>query len=171
VGKVGGVKNLFTPTSLWAFFLTRKSVCTPYFTHHFKIERNAVHRFNKSFILEILFAFILFSNVEVYQAKAEEIEVVVIEETNEQRILREFDSDLDMFDIVRCESGFKQFDRVGGILTSPTNDVGIMQINLKTWADEALNMGIDIYTLNGNIEMGKHILKVQSKTAWVCYKK
>lgn len=72
---------------------------------------------------------------------------------------------------INCESGFRQFTEFGTELRSKTSDVGVAQINVDTWGTEAMNLGYDIYTPIGNLEMAKYILSVQGKTAWVCYKK
>jgi len=73
--------------------------------------------------------------------------------------------------VVECESNFKQFEKDGTVRTSSTNDIGIMQINKKTWGAEALKRGIDIYTTKGNIEMARIVYKQQGIEAWVCASK
>jgi hypothetical protein len=75
----------------------------------------------------------------------------------------------ELYEAIRCESGFRQFDSKGNVLRSHTNDVGTFQINEKVWLEESKRLGHDIYQLRGNFEMAKHILKVQGKTAWVCF--
>lgn len=74
-----------------------------------------------------------------------------------------------MLDTIACESGFRQFDNDGRILRSKTDDVGITQINVDTWGLKAKELGLDIYTPLGNVQMAKHILNIQGKKAWVCY--
>lgn len=74
-----------------------------------------------------------------------------------------------MLPTIACESGFKQFDKDGKVLRSPTNDVGIFQINVDHWGDIAKELGYDIYTPIGNAKMARHIYSVQGPRAWVCY--
>lgn len=52
--------------------------------------------------------------------------------------------------IARCESGLRQFNDDGTPLVSRTSDVGVMQINQVHW-ERAKTLGIDIYTLEGNV--------------------
>lgn len=74
-----------------------------------------------------------------------------------------------MVEVVRCESNFRQFDVDGTTLISSTTDVGVMQINLKTWLKKSQQMGLDILNSeDDNIKMGLYILKVQGISAWVC---
>lgn len=75
----------------------------------------------------------------------------------------------EMMPVLNCESHFIQWDENGKILTSSTDDVGIAQINVKTWGAKALELGYDIYTTEGNLKMAKYVLDTQGKTAWVCY--
>jgi hypothetical protein len=81
---------------------------------------------------------------------------------------REFVEDPRLVDVARCESRFRQWDSQGNPLRGEINpkDVGVMQINEKYWLAESIKLGHDIYTLEGNIEMAKHILKTQGITAW-----
>lgn len=64
--------------------------------------------------------------------------------------------------IAKCESGIRQFNNDGSVLISKTSDVGIMQINQVHW-ERAEELGIDIYTVDGNIEYAK-LLKEQNGT-------
>lgn len=88
----------------------------------------------------------------------------------ENVIRREFSPK--MVAIIKCESGFRQFKHGTTTLISPTRDVGVMQINLKTWHKKSKEMGLDIFgSTEDNITMGKYILKVQGESAWTCSKK
>lgn len=72
-----------------------------------------------------------------------------------------------MSDIVSCESGYRQYDKSGKVLTSGTNDIGIFQIN-ESWIPTATEMGYDITKPADNFKFAGHILKVQGYNAWVC---
>lgn len=86
-----------------------------------------------------------------------------------ERIRSEFADYPAFVGTVSCESHFRQYDRTGAVLTSSTTDVGIAQINVKTWGQKAKELGYDIYSEDGNLLMARHVLTVQGITAWVCY--
>ena len=76
----------------------------------------------------------------------------------------------ELYETIRCESRFRQFDDKGNVLQSHTKDMGVGQIHVPIWGEEAKRLGYDIYSFRGNMEMTKYILKVQGKKAWVCYR-
>jgi hypothetical protein len=67
-----------------------------------------------------------------------------------------------------CESHFRQYEKNGTLLKSPTGDVGVAQINEKVWGKKAKELGLDIYTTLGNLFMARHVAEVQGLDAWVC---
>jgi len=73
--------------------------------------------------------------------------------------------------IRKCESGDRHYDNNGNIIVSRTGDVGMYQVNLKSWQKEAERLGYDIWTPDGNEQMAYHILATQGLRAWVCWKK
>jgi hypothetical protein len=75
-----------------------------------------------------------------------------------------------MLEVIQCESGFRHFDKSGNVLIGITGDVGIMQIAPQYWDKEAKELGYNIYTVAGNLAMGKIIMEKQGRNAWVCYK-
>lgn len=75
-----------------------------------------------------------------------------------------------MLPTLQCESGLKQFNPDGTIITSRTNDVGIAQVNLKVWGKKAEELGYDLTTTIGNLKMAKYVYTVQGPEAWVCYR-
>ena len=72
--------------------------------------------------------------------------------------------------VVECESHFRQYDASGDVLASPTDDYGVMQINAHYWYEKAVSMGYDIFSIDGNINMGIFILKTSGIKAWSCLK-
>lgn len=88
-----------------------------------------------------------------------------------ERIRTEFHDFPAFVGTVSCESHFRQYDRTGAVLTSSTTDVGITQINVKTWLAKSKELGYDIYSEDGNLLMARHVLTVQGIKAWVCYNK
>ena len=74
-----------------------------------------------------------------------------------------------LIDIARCESANRQYDKDGNLLRGIVNhdDVGVMQINEKYHADEALNLGYDIYSVKGNVAFGKYLYEKSGAQPWV----
>lgn len=62
----------------------------------------------------------------------------------------------------------RQFLPDGQVLRGYPNpaDVGACQIHVPVWGVTATKLGYNIYTLQGNINMAKYILKVQGLQAW-----
>lgn len=73
-----------------------------------------------------------------------------------------------LIDIARCESTFRQFDKSGQVLRGVVNpgDVGVMQINEKYHADEAVKMGLNIYTVEGNVAFGRYLYDKYGAQPW-----
>jgi hypothetical protein len=89
-------------------------------------------------------------------------------DTVEDEIIAEFGLNSTMYRIAQCESRFRQFDASGEVLRGLVNplDRGAYQINEKYWLEESLKLNYDVYTTRGNIDMARHILKVQGVNAW-----
>lgn len=109
-------------------------------------------------------------NQEVITEKTEnEIELKQENKTTED-IVREYFIDTPvMADIAFCESTFRQFDKNGQVLRGLVNgaDVGVMQINETYHAETAAKLGIDIHTLEGNMEYGMYLYETQGTDPWV----
>lgn len=73
-----------------------------------------------------------------------------------------------LVEVARCESNFHQFDAKGNIIRGIVNagDVGVMQINEKYHADMAKKLGMDLYTVDGNIAYAKHLYAEQGTAPW-----
>ncbi len=73
-----------------------------------------------------------------------------------------------MIDIARCESQFRQFDKKGAILKNPTSSaVGIFQIMSSLHAKPADKIGMDIYSIEGNLEFARHLFDEEGTTPWL----
>lgn len=77
----------------------------------------------------------------------------------EAYLRREFADDPILVEIAWCESRFKQFNSDGTVVRGRVNskDVGLMQINERFHAEDAVTKGYDIYTVEGNIAFGKYL--------------
>ena len=85
--------------------------------------------------------------------------------------MRELLADDHLYAIAYYESRYRQFKEDGTPLISPTDDVGVMQINKSTWLSKAKQMGLDIeHSEIDNITMAKYIRDVQGYNAWATNK-
>lgn len=67
-----------------------------------------------------------------------------------------------------CESSNKQFDANGKVHRGVVNskDVGLFQINEKYHLKRSQKMGIDIYSVEGNMEYAKILYKESGTQPW-----
>lgn len=89
----------------------------------------------------------------------EDVEVVVRSYFADTPILAE---------IARCESRFTQFNPNGTIHKGVVNpsDIGVMQINRRYHLEEAKQLDIDLFTLEGNLAYAKHLYEEQGVAPW-----
>lgn len=73
-----------------------------------------------------------------------------------------------MAEIARCESHFRHLGADGQILrgTVIPDDVGVMQINTRYHEKKAVSMGIDLYSLDGNLAYAKFLYETQGTKPW-----
>jgi hypothetical protein len=73
-----------------------------------------------------------------------------------------------LVDIARCESQFQQFDKNSNVIRGRVNkyDIGVMQINEKYHAESAVKLGINIYTVEGNVAFAKHLYEESGTQPW-----
>lgn len=73
-----------------------------------------------------------------------------------------------LIEIARCESNFHQYNEVGEITRGRVNqaDIGVMQINEKYHADDAVRSSLNIYTLEGNVAYGKRLYDKFGTDPW-----
>jgi hypothetical protein len=73
-----------------------------------------------------------------------------------------------MIDISRCESHFHQYDADGSVYRGQINnlDVGIMQINEHYHADVAKKLGLDLYTMQGNVAYARYLYDKEGTAPW-----
>lgn len=72
-------------------------------------------------------------------------------------------------EVARCESHFTQFTASGRVLRgiAVKSDVGIMQINEVYHLKEAKALGMDIYSLDGNLAFGKYLYEKNGARDWL----
>lgn len=73
-----------------------------------------------------------------------------------------------MLKIAMAESAGRQFNKDGTILRGQINnkDIGIFQLNEFYWLKKSKELNLDIYSLNGNIEMANWIMKNYGNSPW-----
>jgi len=101
----------------------------------------------------------------------EEVEVqeeVKPELTVEEYVRQEFADIPIMIDVARCESQFRQFDENGNVLQGyvDNRDTGVFQINTYYHQDTATKLGIDFFTLEGNVEYARYLYEHQGTAPW-----
>ncbi|MEA2715023.1 MAG: hypothetical protein QOG91_51 [Candidatus Parcubacteria bacterium] len=74
-----------------------------------------------------------------------------------------------LVDIARCESNFRQYGTDGKAIRGTVNkrDVGVMQINEKFQGPQAKALGLDIYSVEGNVTYAKHLYKKEGTAPWI----
>jgi len=73
-----------------------------------------------------------------------------------------------LIEVARCESQFRHYGKSGDIIRGLTNtkDVGVMQINEEYHRDKAKSIGLDIYSLDGNLEYAKYLYEKEGTKPW-----
>ena len=103
---------------------------------------------------------------ETYSEISEQVKV----KTTEEIIDEHFKDTPILKRIAVCESQIRQFDETTGtVLRGYVNsqDVGVMQINEKYHLETSKKLGLDIYTLEGNIDYAKYLYGTQGVKPWV----
>lgn len=86
----------------------------------------------------------------------------------ENYLIQEYADTPILVEIARCESEFRHYGSDGNVLRGRVepDDIGVMQINKFYHGDKAKEMGIDIYTIDGNIEFAKYLYKKYGNKPW-----
>ncbi len=73
-----------------------------------------------------------------------------------------------MADIASCESKFRQFGADGKVKRGVNpDDVGVMQINQYYHGKEAAGMGINIMSIEGNVEFARFLYEREGTMPWL----
>ena len=74
-----------------------------------------------------------------------------------------------MIEVARCESHFKQFDKDGSIHRGVVNDkdLGVMQVNEYYHGKTAAKLGLDLYTIQGNVAYAKYLYEKEGTRPWM----
>lgn len=71
-----------------------------------------------------------------------------------------------MIAIAKCESSFRQYNNNGTPLRGSNLYIGVFQISEKIHATTAKNLGLDIYTLDGNLAYAKYLYGQAGTRPW-----
>ena len=101
-------------------------------------------------------------NVEDYQP--------ISDSKNVERYVKDYFADIPILAYVAgCESHYRQLNSNGNVLRGKKNtyDIGVMQINELYHAEDATEMGLDIYTLEDNVAFARHLYEKQGAKPWM----
>lgn len=87
-----------------------------------------------------------------------------------EQYVREYFEDVPiMAEVARCESRFRHFGKGGDIIRGEVNrlDVGVMQINEHYHKRTALNLGYNLYSLDGNLEYARYLYGESGTQPWI----
>ena len=71
-----------------------------------------------------------------------------------------------MIGIAKCESSFRQFNDDGTPLVGHGRYIGVFQIDENIHADYAKSLGMDIYTVSGNLAYAKRLYEQLGAKPW-----
>lgn len=83
--------------------------------------------------------------------------------------VRDYFKDIPLLaEISKCESTFRQFDSNGHVIRGRVNsgDIGIMQINKYYHEEDAVKLGLDIYTIDGNLKYARWLYNKYGSDPW-----
>ena len=112
-------------------------------------------------MLPIVIGFLIFGTTKIEPAILQNIEAI-------RRYFPEPEKTLEIAKIFHCESGLQHWNKHGELVVSKTGDVGISQINLKTWQKKANELGQDLSKIDGNLAMARYIYDLHGSSPWVC---
>lgn len=96
-------------------------------------------------------------------------QVVPAAQTVEEYVRQYFADAPIMAEVARCESRFRQFDKDGSVHRGRVNDqdVGVMQVNEYYHLETSKKLGIDIYTIQGNVAYARYLFEREGTTPWL----
>jgi hypothetical protein len=87
-----------------------------------------------------------------------------------EHVVRNYFSDAPILaNVAWCESKFRHFKADGSVLRGEVvpSDIGVMQINEYYHGKTANAFGIDIHTLEGNLEYARYLYEKEGTTPWL----
>lgn len=73
-----------------------------------------------------------------------------------------------LVEVARCESELHQFGKDGRVVRGriDSDDIGIMQINQRYHGETAKKLGVDIYTVEGNLAYANYLYEKYGTKPW-----
>lgn len=104
----------------------------------------------------------------VVSEKSKDVSEAALISNTEAQVKAYFTDTPILAEIAFCESRYRQFDSNGQVLRGVENaqDVGVMQINEKYHLDTAQKLGLNLYTLEGNMAYGRYLYDTQGTKPW-----
>ena len=104
----------------------------------------------------------------VYESGFVEPERVVLIGTTTQEVLKNERENNEVLKCsAQCESGNRQFNTNGTVVSNPhSTAVGKYQIMASLHAENAMELGWNIYTEEGNENFAQHLFETQGTTPW-----
>ena len=90
-------------------------------------------------------------------------------QTVEEYVREYFEDSPVLAEVARCESKFRHFGKNGDIIRGEVNskDVGVMQINEHYHKATASKLGLNIYSLDGNLAYAKQLYEREGTQPWI----
>lgn len=89
---------------------------------------------------------------------------------NVERYVTDYFADIPILArIAGCESHYRQYNSKGNVLRGEKNkyDIGVMQINELYHAEDAVEAGLDIYTIEGNVAFARKLYERFGAKPWM----
>ena len=103
------------------------------------------------------------------EVKIEDYLPISDSENVEKFVTRYFANTPILAHIAGCESHYRQLDSKGNVLRGRKNrhDIGVMQINELYHLEDAEKLGLDIYTIEGNVAFAKKLYDRFGAKPWM----
>lgn len=118
--------------------------------------------------LTATFALALSAAFGVNQGAAVALQAPMPQVQTVDEYVREYFKDVPVLaEIAKCESQMRQFDKNGNVIKNPNSSaIGIMQIMSSIHSDPADKLGIDIYTVEGNLAYARYLYDEKGTQPW-----
>lgn len=117
------------------------------------------------------------ANIPAPDLSSTEVTVLVEKKESDNEIdkdveahVRDYFKDIPILaEVAKCESHFTQFTKNGKVLRGRVvpEDVGVMQINETYHLEASKKLGMDIYTLEGNMAYARHLYEKKGTKDWM----
>lgn len=97
-----------------------------------------------------------------------EVEIVKSHETLRAYVEQYYADEPVLAKIAWCESRLRHIDADGEILRGKvdSDDIGVMQINTRYHEEKAHELGLDLYSLNGNLSYARYLYEKEGTKPW-----